>query len=434
MRLLRKLPIYYGWWILASSIVIISLQGMAVFGFPVFYSSLIDTFGWGRTEIILGSTIFRWVFGAMSLLSGVIIDKRGVRVVLLSGSILVATAYLLFTRMTALWQLYAIAIIFGVGLAGMAYMPNQYLQSRWFSRRRGLAIGIVNAASALGGVVAPILISFLMLRMGWRGAMGIIDILIWTLPLMLIIFVIKEKPEDIGLNPDGSASAITVKKEGQSSLSGSASAEGFREIFTKPVFWILMGSLFFAGGTVGTTLDLLILYLRDTGFSGHVAASVLSLELWFSFLGRLVFGGLSDRYSVRKMGVMTFVLLGIAPVMLFAINVPGVVIAFAVLHGLGHGGVISFKPLILAEAFGAEKNLGRLFAIGQLAYLAGVGCLPVIISFVFDRTGSYSLGFSVNIVMTLFAAAAIMWARRYLRQPTSTPMQPVTPASELKNA
>src|SRR5262245_66419244 len=127
MSLLKRVPIYYGWWVLAASVVIVGLQGMLVFGLPVFYSSFIDTFGWSRTQIVFGSTVFRWVFGSMSLLGGVIIDKKGVRLVLIVGSVLVGTAYLLLTQMTALWHYYCIAVIFGLGLAGIAYMPHQYL-------------------------------------------------------------------------------------------------------------------------------------------------------------------------------------------------------------------------------------------------------------------------------------------------------------------
>ena len=203
MNTSRKLPIYYGWWVLVSSCLIIFLAGTCLFGFSAYYPSFIESFGWSRTRIVLGSSFMLWTFGVTGLVWGTVADRRGVRVVLAIGTTCVALAYLLYTQMSALWQFYAIAIIYGAGLSAMAYLPNQILQSRWFTRRRGLAIGIVTSASAVGGIVAPVLITFLIMRVGWRSTMGLFDVLLWIVPFLLIIFVIRERPEDIGLHPDG---------------------------------------------------------------------------------------------------------------------------------------------------------------------------------------------------------------------------------------
>ena len=139
-----KKRIYYGWWILASSIVIVYLAGTILFGFPVYYPFLIAGFGWTRSQLLLGNTILQWVFGLTGLLWGAIAEKRGTRLVLSIGSGFVAGACLLFGRMQTLWQLYAICFVLGAGLSAMGYLTNQMLQARWFARRRGLAVGLVS--------------------------------------------------------------------------------------------------------------------------------------------------------------------------------------------------------------------------------------------------------------------------------------------------
>ncbi len=244
--------------------------------------------------------------------------------------------------------------------------------------------------------------------------MGLIDVLFWTLPVLLIIFVIRERPEELGLYPDGAASPATADfRHGKPSLA--ATVKSFREIFLTPVFWVVIGAVFFAAGTIGTTIHLLILYLRDSGFSPQVAASALGLEFGVSFVGRIGFGVLSDRFSARKVGIVSFILLGISPLLLFIVQTPGILIAFAVIHGLGHGAIVSFFPLMLAEAFGTKKYIGRLLAIGHLAYSGGLGTIPLISGYAFDSTGSFGIGFVINSILTLSGAVALVAIGRYWR-------------------
>jgi sugar phosphate permease len=423
MSILRKTRIYYGWWILVSSCVMTSLSGMALFGFFSFYPSFIETLGWGRTQVVIASTLLLWTFGAMGLVWGAVADKYGVRVLLTIGTVCVAVAHLLYTQMTSLWQLYAIATLSGAGLSALGYLPNQILQSNWFARRRGLAIGIVTAASALGGAIAPAAITYLIIRVGWRGTLGLMDVLFWTIPFLLILFVIKNRPEDIGLNPDGDPAPATVDVSRREAQPASGSS-GFRGIFLTPVFWAIIAALFFAGGTIGTTLQLLIVHLRDSGFSPQAAASALSLEISLSFVGRLAFGILSDRFSVRKVGLFVLVLLGLSILLLPGVGIPAVVIAFAIIHGLAHGGVVSFNPLIMSAVFEDKRYLGRLIAIGLLTYTAGMGTMPVVTSYAFDSTGSYNLGFALNCVLVLSAATAFWLLGAFRRTTVAVPSTP----------
>ena len=386
--------IYYGWWILASSIVIVYLFGTVLFGFPAYYPSLITTFGWSRGQLLFGNTVLQWTFGLSGLVWGILAERRGIRFVLSIGSGFVAAACLLFGRMQALWQLYAICFVLGAGLSAMGYLTNQMLQARWFASRRGLALGLVNSAGGLSGSAAPVLLTFLISRFGWRAAVSVTDVFLWTIPFLLIVFVIRERPEE------------TISDHKQ--LKVSSAPAGLKEVLLSPVLWIVIGSVFFAAGTVGTTLHLLMLHLRDSGFSSQAAAGVISLELAFSFAGRLGFGILADRFSAHKVGIGTFVLLGASSLLLFVISLPGMAVAFAFLQGLGHGALVSFFPLILAEIFGIEKNFGRVLPIGHLAYSSGLGTMPIISAYAFDRTGSFTIGFTVNSVMTWLAVFGLV--------------------------
>jgi OFA family oxalate/formate antiporter-like MFS transporter len=405
--------LFYGWWILASSIVIMYLTGTVLFGFSAYYPSFIATFGWKRAQVLFGNTILQWAFGLMGLVWGTLADKRGVRPVLAIGTGCVAVACLLFGRITSLWELYAIDLVFGAGLSGMGYLSNQILLSRWFVSRRGLAIGTLNSAGAIGGAIAPVLHTFLIVHLGWRGAMSLLDVFLWLLPFPLILFVVKERPEQLGLYPDGAPAAAASADFGHGKGTPAESSRAFRQVFRTPVFWVVIGSVFLAAGTVGTTLQVLILYLRDSGFSAQMSAAALSLEFAVSVVGRLGFGALSDRFSASRVGAASFMLLGLSTLLLFVVRVPGMLVAFAVLQGLGHGAVVSFFPLMLAEVFGTKRHFGRLLAIGHLAYSSGLGTIPVIAGYAFDKTGSFGMGFMFNSVLTLLAAGALLFVGGY---------------------
>ena len=272
-------------------------------------------------------------------------------------------------------------------------------------------MGLVNSAGGVGGSTAPVLLTLLISRFGWRGAMNIADAFLWTIPFFLVFFVIRERPEDIGLSRDELTDGTRGSRPAESRFRTPAGS--FREIVLSPVLWIVVGSVFFAAGTVGTTLHLLILHLRDSGFSQQVAASMLSLEFAFSFVGRLGFGILSDRFSAYKVGIVSFMLLAASSLLLFGVRAPGILIAFAVLHGIGHGALVSFFPLTLTEIFGTEKHIGRLLAIGHLAYSGGLGTMPIISAYAFDNTGSFTVGFAVNSIMTWLAAFALLGIGTY---------------------
>src|SRR2546422_36259 len=219
--------IYYGWWVLASSMVIVYLFGTVLFGFPAYYPSFITTFGWSRAQLLFGNTVLQWAFGLSGLLWGLLAEKRGIRFVLSLGAGFVAAACLLLGRVQVLWQFYPVCFVLGAGLSAMGYLTNQMLQARWFAHRRGFAVGLVNSAGGLSGSAAPLFLTFLISRFGWRAALNVTDVFLWTIPFLLIVFVIRERPEDAIGHPKQSKVA-----------SESAS---FKEILLSPVLWIVIG-------------------------------------------------------------------------------------------------------------------------------------------------------------------------------------------------
>src|SRR5262249_10935750 len=103
-----------------------------------------------------------------------------------------------------------------------------------------------------------------------------------------------------------------------------------------------------------------------------------------------------------------FVVLATSSLLLFGAQIPGMPIVFAAFHGIAHGAIVSFFPLVLVEIFGTEKHIGRLLAIGHLAYSGGLGTMPIVSAYAFDSTGSFTAGFTLNSIMTWLAVFALL--------------------------
>ena len=145
--------VYYGWWLLAGSLVAMALgSGVSFWAFGLYVEPFEEEFGWSRGEISLAFSIVL-LGGALSgPLVGRWIDVRGPREVIVVGASLTALTYLLLATTSELWQWYAYSAINGVFRQMMFFMPFQALISRWFVQRRGLALSILGTGFSLGGV------------------------------------------------------------------------------------------------------------------------------------------------------------------------------------------------------------------------------------------------------------------------------------------
>ena len=209
---MRRLPFYYGWIIVAVTFITMGIGVNARTSFSLFFAPIVDEFGWDR-GVTAGAFSFGFMVSALlSPLMGRLMDRSGPRTVMELGAGLMAAGLLLAPLTTQPWHLYAtIGCLVGAGSICLGYSGQSLFLPNWFVRRRGLAVGLAFAGVGIGSIIILPWVQLLIDKSGWRAAswaMGIV-VLVVLVPLNLLL---RKRPEDIGLLPDGDAAptAATV--------------------------------------------------------------------------------------------------------------------------------------------------------------------------------------------------------------------------------
>jgi MFS family permease len=406
--------VFYGWWIVGASFVALLVTvGVGLYAPPVFLVPLQDQFGWSRAAIAGGSAMSAVMVGIISPLAGVWIDRYGSRKVMTAGALVMAAAFALLGLVTSLWQLYALNLTAALGMACVAWIPNQTLISNWFNRKRGLAMGIAVAGIGFGGLAMAPLAGLLIDRFGWRLAFAGLASLIFFIVIPATLALIRSRPADLGLLPDGDlplsrSAGSTINGEGQAqavpglTLSDSVRSSAFWVLSLSQCLWIF-GSM--------SVIGHLVAYLRDVGFESGVAASSLGIALGISVVGRLLFGYFADRFTKKSIMVVPLLLHGASVLCLLGIQSPGALPAFVTLFGLGLGGGAVLIPLLVGECFGL-LSFGKILGMVMISATLGAAVGPVLTGWIYDVTGAYQFAFLLHIAAFATAAVVISLLRR----------------------
>jgi MFS family permease len=407
--------LFYGWRIVAASFVILFITvGVGIYAPPVFLIPLQEHFGWSRAAIAAGPGIAALMSGLLSPLVGAWIDRYGARRVMSIGAAVMGGAFLLLGFVNALWQFYAVNAIAAVGVTCVAWIPTQTLISTWFERRRGLAMGITLAGIGFGGLAIAPLGSALIGWAGWRIAYATLGSMILLIVVTLAVTVVRSRPADLGLLPDGdpvaspgTAPAPDQATEAAEELPGLELAGAFKT----SALWMLVVCHFlwvFAGLSIVAHVHA---FLTDEGFSSDAAAWALGLAIGVSVVGRVLFGLLADALPKKYVLALAFVVEAAAPLALLSIHWVGALPAFVIAFGLGIGGGAVLVPLLVGDCFGL-RSFGKILGVVMIPGALGAAIGPVLTGRIFDVTGSYALGFALHLAAFLIAAALICFLRR----------------------
>src|SRR5215469_6868468 len=200
---LKRLPFFYGWVVVAVTFITMAIGVNVRTAFSLFFPPILSEFGWER-GVTAGAFSFGFVVsGAVSPLIGRLMDRAGPRAVMELGVALMAGGLLLAPLTSAPWHLYiTIGVMVGAGSVCLGYSGQSLFLPNWFIRRRGLAIGIAFAGVGIGSVTLLPWIQLMIERSGWRTACTAMGILILVV-LAPINLLLRKRPEDVGLLPDG---------------------------------------------------------------------------------------------------------------------------------------------------------------------------------------------------------------------------------------
>lgn len=277
--------IHYGWFVVGATFLTMLVMAGAVGAPGVLILPLREEFGWKTSEISAALSIRLVLFGLMAPFAAALMNRYGVRRLVLSALAIVTISLLLSLAMTRLWQLillWGFAIGLGTGLTAMVLGAT--VATRWFAQRRGLVVGLLTASSATGQLVFLPLMAALTERFGWRIAVLVVCGLL-VLAALVVALLMRDRPSDVGLPPYGETDIQPVPAPPAGSIAGAA-LEALAVAVKTPVFWVLFSTFFICGlSTNGLIQTHFVPLCADFGLPAVGAASVLAMMGIFDFIG-----------------------------------------------------------------------------------------------------------------------------------------------------
>ena len=394
----RSAEVPYGWLVVAASMVLMGVCPGGMYLVVVALKPIAAEFGWPRSVPSLAYAAIMAGMGIGGILWGRVSDRIGAGPPAAMAVVAVATGAIIVGASDGRFQFLA-AHGFMIGFLGNAalFTPLLANTTRWFDRRRGLAVALVASGQGLAGAIWPPVFRYLIETEGWRGAYETFAIVALAIGLPTSVFLFRRP-------------AVASTDAGARVMSESDSILGFAP---KTVLAIL--SLAIVGCCVAMAMPIVhvIAHASDLGHPTIRAAEILAVLLGSTFLSRIAWGLISDRIGGMRTLFYGCLAQIVALSMYLVIDGLAALYIVSALFGLGFGGIIPSYTIVIRELFpvrGLGWRVGAVYFFGTIGmalggYLGGA---------IFDVSGSYRVAFAVGVafnVANLALLAILMWRR-----------------------
>jgi sugar phosphate permease len=419
---MRGRSLHYAWVVAAVTFVILIVTAGVRATPGVLMISLEGEFGWSRAAISSAIAINIALFGLIGPFAASVMDRWGVRRVILGALGLLAASVALTTQMRALWQLTVLwGVLVGTGTGVTSMVLAAIIANRWFDARRGLVLGILTAANATGQLIFLPTLASMIARYGWRSAALVVASAAAVVFVIVLVFM-RDRPEDLGLQPYGRTAATAVpQRRALAPLEALALAGRTR------AFWLLAGTFFVCGastnGLIGTHL---IAACHDYGIHEVQSAQLLAMMGIFDILGTTASGWLTDRYSSRYLLFGYYTLRGLSLLFLpltLRVGASSLVI-FAVFYGLDWIATVPPTVRLTSEAFGRE-NTGVVYGWISASHQLGASSAAFGAGAIRTLLGDYQVAFWAAGLLCIAAGMSFLTIGRSLR-PREAPLVTAT--------
>lgn len=398
--------IFYGWWIVlvAGMGLFLCYIPMVSFTFGLFSEPLSREFNWSRTGISLAFSLSLIAMCVAMPLVGRLVDRFGARRIIVPSILILGLCFMSFYFLSgSLGQFYAIYIVMGTVGGGSATLPYLGVVSHWFDRKRGLALALAAAGAGLGSFVVPPVVHALIAAFGWRWAYVVIGVTMILITVPIVALFLKEKPQMMGLLPDGEVSNSAATEKAVVSEQGIKSLEALRT----GTFWIICIAFFFVAASAIGCLIHLVPLLTDRGASSQTAALATALLGGASLLGGIMAGFLLDRFFASYVTISFFTGAGAGILLLWSGVVGEFAFVAALLIGLGMGAAGQIIPYLISRYFGL-RFFGEIYSYALISFSLGGVVGPLVMGMSFDSTRSYNPALIVFVIITMTAAALML--------------------------
>lgn len=412
--------LFYGWVIVAVTLLSDAIAvGMGPATFGVFLRPMSEALGWSRTAFTSAVTLQSLANVALSPPLGLLLDRYGARPLMVLGGATAAVCFMLMGKVEEVWQFYVLyTVAAALGLHELGGLITTTAVAKWFVRMRGRAIAISTLGNSIGGLVVAPLAAFLIGAVGWRSSWLVLGAVTAAVVLPPTILFMRNRPEDMGLRPDGDPPDAAPGSGLASGHRPSASTEvqwSLREALRTRTVWLLIISLNLSSMTISAVIYHQVALYEDLGFSLQAASLILSMNLGGGALSKLFWGFMAERIPVRYCLIASFLTRALAIFVLLLGSGPERAYVFAALYGLG-GAYGTLVPILWADYYG-RTFLGTIRgALTPFSLLASLGG-PLFAAWTFDVLGSYTTAFWVFGATLILSTGIIYFARPPRKQP-----------------
>jgi len=406
--------LHYGWVVAATTFLTMLATAGAMGSAGVMILPLHEEFGWDIAEISSAMAVRLVLFGLLGPFAAAFMNHFGIRQVVTAALVLIMSGIVVSFFMTEVWQLLLLwGVVIGVGTGMTALVLGATVATRWFSKRRGLVVGLMTASTATGQLVFLPLIAALTEAYGWRIALTL-SVAVIAAAMLFVLLLMRDHPADVGLPAYGETAIVKPPRQDHN-LRATLLAPliTLKSVSANPVFWVLFGTFFVCGlSTNGLIQTHWISICGDFGMAAVTAASTLAVIGVFDFFGTVFAGWLSDRYDNRFLLFWFYGLRGFSLIYLSFSGFSMLELSiFAVFYGLDWVATVPPTVKLAAENFGREKAglvFGWVFAghqLGAATAAFGAGYLK-------SDYNTYMPALQIAGLMCVLAALSVLLLRR----------------------
>ena len=402
---------FYGWVMLGAGALGYFASGPAQsHTFSVFITPISEDLEVSRTWVSTAYALATLVAAFGLPYMGRLIDRYGVRRVLLGVTLGLGMSAMAFGQVTGM-----VALTLGFGALrflgqGSLMLSSANLVSQWFSRKRGFALSLMSLGFAASMAAHPPLAQWLIDQAGWRDAWFWMGVMTWCLLLPVVLLLVQDKPEAVGMQPDGVAGAPARDSAGAADRHGADVGLTLGEAMRTPAFWIIAASLSTLSMLVTGLFFHQVSILDAQGLDPQTAASVFSISALTMVSFMPVFGRALDRYRTQYLFSLTMLIMAGSLAMMSAVGDVATAIAYAVVFGLTNAALHTHNAFLWPRFFG-RKHLGSIQGAGTTINVVGASLGPLPLAVAFDLEGSYDTALLALTMLPVACAVAVLFLR-----------------------
>ena len=397
--------LFYGWIIVGASFFISFLTVGGRNGFGVFVIPMSEDFGWDRGTISLAAAIGFLLNGLSQPFIGRLYDRIGGRKLILVSLVTIGVSNLLLAATNhIIFLIIVFGVVMAIAMSGGSINTTISIIAKWFERKRALAVAIVAAGAPMGGMVLVPLASYLIELAGWRTTWAVLGVMVLALCVPVAYFVMRERPEDLGLKPDGDSASDSEDGEPDTEpRRAPLESDRWVTCFGSFPMWQLSGAYFVCGFTTALISAHFVPFAIEEGYSQSMAASAFGMMSGLNVLGVMVAGALGDKFNRKNLLSLVYFLRGCAYITLLV--VPGLLglWSFSLVAGFSWIATVPLTTSLTADVYGL-RNIGILGGIVFTAHQIG-GAISIQLAGVLrDVTGSYDSTLVIAAVLLMCAS------------------------------